>query len=66
MQIQFLTLTSGNEASGHSSACSRLHLCNGELRGMRRFFNIRNKDIRDIFIFKGIRHKMDSDLIKTT
>lgn len=54
MQVEFLTLTSGSEAPGHSFACSGLHLCNGELKGMRRFLN----SVSEI--------KWSSDLIGTT
>lgn len=51
MQVQFLTLTSGSEAP---SACSGLHLCNGELRGVRSFLNCL------------LEIKRSSDLTKTT
>lgn len=54
MQVQFLTLTSGSEAPGHSSACSQLHLCNGELRSMRSFLNC------------VLEIKWNSDLTRTT
>lgn len=62
IQVQFLSLTSGSEAPGHPSACSGLHLCNGELRGMRSFVNC----IRDKMEFKSNLEKVSNKIKRMT